>query len=152
MTIRTPIEIKNAAAAKVYFLGGNSTFTLYSLKSKRYITYRIKVCKKDARFYFVWVRTHSGYRYVGAIKEFNKYTYFVPTKKGFSPNNFFFIVFKWVWGHVYNNSFPPGLLIYHNGTCCRCGRMLTDPKSIKHGIGPECAKYFNLGRNIGGVK
>lgn len=28
------------------------------------------------------------------------------------------------------------------GTCCRCGRTLTDEASIAAGIGPVCASYF----------
>ncbi len=28
------------------------------------------------------------------------------------------------------------------GTCCRCGRTLTDEGSIEAGIGPVCATYF----------
>lgn len=35
---------------------------------------------------------------------------------------------------------PAGYSIRHNGKCCRCGRMLTDPTSIERGIGPECVK------------
>jgi hypothetical protein len=30
------------------------------------------------------------------------------------------------------------------GHCRRCGRELTDPKSIKKGIGPECEKNEQL--------
>jgi len=27
-----------------------------------------------------------------------------------------------------------------HGSCCRCGRDLSDPKSVAAGIGPECAR------------
>lgn len=30
----------------------------------------------------------------------------------------------------------------HFSHCCCCGRLLTDPKSIAAGIGPDCAKKF----------
>ena len=30
--------------------------------------------------------------------------------------------------------------IYHEGVCSVCGRKLTNPKSIKYGIGPECRR------------
>ena len=33
--------------------------------------------------------------------------------------------------------------LQHIGKCCKCGRKLTDPKSIELGIGPECAKAIN---------
>lgn len=28
------------------------------------------------------------------------------------------------------------------GFCCHCGRMLTNPESVKLGIGPICRQYF----------
>jgi hypothetical protein len=28
------------------------------------------------------------------------------------------------------------------GSCCICGKSLTDPQSRAHGIGPECLRYF----------
>jgi len=34
----------------------------------------------------------------------------------------------------------PNIQIYHEGRCARCGRALTDPASIKRGLGPECYK------------
>lgn len=30
------------------------------------------------------------------------------------------------------------------GTCCMCGRTLTDPSSVKAGIGPDCASNWGL--------
>jgi len=30
------------------------------------------------------------------------------------------------------------------GTCCICGKLLTDPASVAAGIGPVCASNFNL--------
>jgi hypothetical protein len=37
--------------------------------------------------------------------------------------------------------------IWHEGTCCRCGKRLTVPASIELGMGADCAKekgYFEL--------
>ena len=30
--------------------------------------------------------------------------------------------------------------LYHEGICCRCGRLLTSEKSIEEGAGPKCLK------------
>lgn len=35
---------------------------------------------------------------------------------------------------------PDRVRIHHEGKCARCGRALTDPLSVKRGIGPECIK------------
>ena len=37
-----------------------------------------------------------------------------------------------------NNKLNPEMEIMHVGKCCACGRQLTDPESIKLGIGPHC--------------
>ncbi len=35
---------------------------------------------------------------------------------------------------------PSNLVFYHLGRCARCGRKLTDPKSINRGLGPKCSE------------
>ena len=35
---------------------------------------------------------------------------------------------------------PAGYDTKHSGSCGRCGRELTDPESIKRGLGPTCAE------------
>ncbi len=37
-----------------------------------------------------------------------------------------------------------GFDVHHEGRCCRCGRPLTTPESIKRGIGPECAEIMGI--------
>lgn len=36
------------------------------------------------------------------------------------------------------SSFNTPMKLYHEGVCCRCGRKLIAPDSIKTGIGPKC--------------
>lgn len=31
--------------------------------------------------------------------------------------------------------------LFHEGRCCRCGMVLTDPLSISHGLGGDCYSY-----------
>lgn len=50
-------------------------------------------------------------------------------------------VFEWVLSHlVYQKPMSDNIEIWHNGHCCRCGRLLTVPESIADGIGPECKR------------
>ena len=43
---------------------------------------------------------------------------------------------RFLFNHI--DDVPDNLRVYHEGKCCRCGRTLTTPESIKKGIGPEC--------------
>jgi hypothetical protein len=53
--------------------------------------------------------------------------------------------FQWIL-QVLNAGAPPEWLeIWHEGRCCVCGRLLTDPDSIVRGIGPVCLNGM-LGR------
>lgn len=38
---------------------------------------------------------------------------------------------------------PVGLEAYHDGTCCRCRRILTVPSSVSTGVGPECSSKLD---------
>lgn len=40
-------------------------------------------------------------------------------------------------------SLPPGYTLEHAGRCGKCGRLLTEPESLKTGIGPACRKTNN---------
>jgi len=52
--------------------------------------------------------------------------------------------FQWFWNNLVSGSLPTGFQVLHMGRCGKCGRDLTDPKSIHMGIGPECRKTMGL--------
>ena len=50
------------------------------------------------------------------------------------------LAFAWLWRYLLSlTPLPPGVTIYHEGRCGRCGWPLTVPSSVKAGYGPECA-------------
>ena len=51
---------------------------------------------------------------------------------------------SYVWRHVVAGRVPPHVTVLHGGRCGACGRGLTDPTSIRGGIGPECRKRAAL--------
>ena len=58
-----------------------------------------------------------------------------------------YITFDWVFRHLIADSNNLNQInIYHSGHCCKCGRLLTTPESVLNGIGPECAKIYNIAR------
>jgi len=140
MTVNVPnVHLQTAEDAKRYVLGGKSTFTLVSNKTNDHLTYKVKVANNNANRHFVWALTKNGYCYVGTIFDRKK---FGRSKKSVPRGYLIYRAFLWAWRHIYNNSMPWSLAVYHYSTCCRCGHTLTDPKSIKRGIGPECIKMI----------
>lgn len=61
-------------------------------------------------------------------------------------------MFSWVWSKAHTGAeFGPSIEIWHEGTCCRCGKRLTVPASIELGMGADCAKekgYFELWQKL----
>lgn len=48
-------------------------------------------------------------------------------------------VFNWAMRVLYGAStIKPGYSILHAGKCARCSRQLTDPESLRTGLGPVC--------------
>ena len=61
------------------------------------------------------------------------------------------LAFRWLWAHLTERIsvgpwlstgkagfLPISVRFWHEGRCGRCGRTLTDPESIKRGLGPVC--------------
>ena len=50
---------------------------------------------------------------------------------------------RWVMGRVINNlQIPDCMEIRHSGRCGKCGKTLTEPKSLDCGLGPCCRKML----------
>jgi len=137
MTTKIPTQLRTAAEAKSYMLGGRAIITLTSQATNKFLTYKITVKPEKPDMHFVWVHTSLGYKFVCTLKPDKK---IVPG--GMSTECLDYKAFVWAWRHIANNSMPKKLAVYHNNTCCRCGRDLTTPKSMAAGVGPECIKHM----------
>lgn len=52
-----------------------------------------------------------------------------------------FIALAWYLRYLWSLKIAPhSAQLIHSGKCGRCGRELTDPRSIETGLGPECRK------------
>ena len=127
-----------------FVLGGNSLVTIQSGKTGKHFTYKVKRHKDDKDLYFIRLLVNSDntkdYRYIGCYYADRKILHLAKP-----------------WNDVTIESCPPSvralkflftrmsdppeqLIVYHNGRCACCGRILTTPESIKRGFGPECYK------------
>jgi hypothetical protein len=130
-----------------FILGGNALFTLKSTKTGMRYTYKVLIDSRNEEQLKVFVLNGSdntsNYRQIGYIvKDGN-----MPMFKDYSVHTRD-MACKTAFDHVLLNLcielYMPSLEIWHEGRCCRCGRVLTVPESIENGIGPECA--FKDGR------
>lgn len=122
-----------------FILGGNALFTIKSKKTGTRFTFKVLIDQKNEGCFRVQLLTGTdntrNYTMIGKIdvSKLGVIPLSIHTKS--SPA---FVAIN----HVVTNlqvSFPmPSLEIWHEGRCCRCGRVLTVPESIMNGIGPEC--------------
>lgn len=130
-------------AERAYILGGVAVLTIVSRVTGKRFTYKV-VKNWDERFadppvWFVSLLTGPDntrdYTYMGTI--FGSSGAFRNTPKSkidsTAPG---FVAFAWLWRHV--DRLPESVTVYHQGTCSRCSRPLTDPESIWVGLGPIC--------------
>lgn len=141
----TPIEPHKIADGwlKRFILGGNSTFTVRSLRSQVRFTFRVRKPKEDSP-HFVSVMTgrdnESDYTFLGTI--FNESHYQHGRRSSIDPVDVSAIAARWVCAKVLAGQQLNNVEIWHEGKCARCGRKLTVPESIESGFGPECIKHI----------
>jgi hypothetical protein len=146
MTKPIPAQLTSAQAIGKFCLAGKAHITLVSLKTQARYTYKI-TGKDDGKVFFVSVLygsdNESDYSYLGCIfpGEEGKPARFRWTKKSkLQPDDVRVKAFDFMWQRVeHGEQLPEQLQVWHEGKCCRCARLLTVPKSIASGIGPECA-------------
>jgi len=135
--------------SKEFVLAGKAIFTVNNDKGQHY-TY--KVDRKENRngqgyIYFVsFLRgsdNENDYSYLGLLKDQTGEIVLTRASKVIS-DNVIYRVARWSTKIVWESkSIPEGYGINHCGCCGRCGRTLTNPKSIESGIGPECIKKMS---------
>ena len=136
-----PNLITDADTALDFIFGGAARFTLVSKQTGTRYTYQFKKSKGDNPVYFAGLLTDGDntgdYTYIG----FGKYgqSGLIAGKKG-NPSHPAFVALNWTLHQLGAGNMPESLEFWHEGRCCKCARVLTDPASIASGIGPECAK------------
>ncbi len=127
---------------------GNARFTIRSKSTGVRFTYRIKHAEAEGPYkakYFVSLLSgpdnENSYTYMGMVTE-DRSAYLHDRKNRIKESAPSVAAFKWFFQHLTagrESNILNQADIFHEGRCCRCGRVLTVPESIESGIGPECA-------------
>ena len=123
--------------ALTYIFGGKSCATFINEATQNKYTYKVTKHKTD-EVYFVSVLTgHENYEFIGYYKNDNFYHSLKSIFKSDAPS---VKVFSYVLEHLKKETLLDIIKIYHDGTCGKCGKHLTQIVSVESGFGPECIK------------
>lgn len=140
-----PHKLDNKKALD-FITAGNAIFTLKSMKTGNHFTYKVSKSKKRDDILFVGLLNGqdnlNDYAPMCYIKiEANKMpTVLRSTRTWISSEAPSYKAFEYVFKKLVLDIEIDNVEIWHQGRCCRCGKLLTVPESIENGIGPECMK------------
>jgi hypothetical protein len=129
----------NIEQAKVFIRNAhNAVATLSNAATARHFTFRFSVSDEGNLVFVHLLTSPETYSYLGCIGDKG----FFLTKKSCAGADAMSVkALKWLVSHIDSGTeLPAGVEFRHSGSCCRCGRELTNPASLDSGIGPECAK------------
>ena len=144
-----PLMIEDPAAAREFVFGGSAVFTLVSKKTGTRFTYRVSKAKdKDDMFF---ASTLSGpdnlsdYSYIGFIRTSGNFPGLLTSGAKGKMGTPSYSALAWFLNQLAKADLPDTVEMWHEGRCMKCARRLTDPASIKRGLGPECAGKHSEG-------
>lgn len=126
-----------------FIMGGRATFTVLNRETGNRLTFKVKRKETDkGTLYFVGVLSGpdntSDYTYLGTIFPDGSFRQTKGSQVG--PGAVSYKGFKFIWERLRTGwELPEQVEFWHEGRCCKCGRVLTVPESIERGMGPECA-------------
>lgn len=135
---------------KAFILAGKALFSVENSVTKNHLTFKVekKEYSKEEKehaedtgyrlpeIYFVKYCTQCEvFSYLGLIRDGE----FSATKNSPSVESTSFKGFEYIFNHyIKSNDHDSRLEFYHEGRCAYCGRIMTDPDSVKRGFGPTC--------------
>jgi hypothetical protein len=120
-----------------YILGGRAICTFLNTQTGNRFTFKIKKHKTDDVLFVSVLTSPDHYQFIGSI---NSNTFRHSKKSRISSSSQSVRVFDFVFNHLKSGNLSELIEIWHHGSCGKCGRILTVPKSIETGFGPECSK------------
>jgi len=137
-----PAQLTRTRDVLNYICGGHAVFTLVSRVTGVRYTYKCAHASNNASLSFVSLLSGpDNYRYIGCL--FGRDTpkpVFRWTKKSKASKDAKSVqaIYYLVEVLTHSEELPEAIEFWHKGACARCGRDLTDPQSIKVGMGPIC--------------
>lgn len=128
-------KIQHREAMK-FILGGKSTFTLKNPRTLNRLTYNVNKHKNDDIYFAKVLTGPSTWSFIGTIRPDGNFQH--SKKSLISKDSQSVKVLDFVTNRIKMDRLPEFIEIWHEGKCCKCGRPLTDPESIKIGMGPNC--------------
>lgn len=128
-----------------YIFGGKAIVTLTNKISNKSHTYYVTRPRDASTFtddtYFVYAISIRGdvqkQFYLGM---FEKGKFRLTSNSRFKSSTEVVRGIEFLSSMLYDKNKFSLMDVYHEGCCSKCGRQLTDPKSISIGIGPKCRK------------
>jgi hypothetical protein len=129
---------------KQFVFAGRAVFTIESARTGKQFTYKVSKSEVPNTYVVRWFDCEKdAYGFVGVYYTDRDFFKLVPPwlneQRDWRPAQIRAI--EYFFAHIHN--IPEGLLVYHEGRCARCGRPLTDEKSLELGFGPECYRMEN---------
>jgi len=128
----------NVKETITYIYGKRATFTISNLNRSKHFTYK-RWNKHNTRF-IGYLRSKKKYKYIGIL---NDDLYLIMTQKSPSITTPEVTVLNNALARLRAGELPPDGHIEHCDRCCMCGRKLTDPESLRTGVGPVCVERGN---------
>jgi len=124
-----------------YMLAGRAKVTFESVAKGNHFTYMIEKHKEKELWFVSYLSgqdNENDYFYLGTIFPEGQFT--LTKNSRVTQEATVFKAFQYVWNRI--DKLDDSFRVYHEGSCGRCGRTLTDPESIRRGIGPECYRHL----------
>jgi hypothetical protein len=142
--------VNQAPVGKDFILAGRAILTMVGRASR--FTFKVRRAdptesRPNPTLYFVSVMTgtdnETSYTYLGIL---DRHTGEVRPSRGskLPTTHPAFQAASWAFPKVFQTGTLPGGQVMHAGRCGRCGRLLTDPDSIRAAFGPECRDKLGI--------
>lgn len=133
---------RDPEAIRRFILGGRAEFTVVNRATGGGFTYLVAAAPNLTRpelpisGWFVHQRdSGQNLRYMGML---NRRKFFTTQASDRRRDGSAIHAIDWFWTWLLSDYLHPDVDVIHKGKCGVCGRALTNPESIRRGIGPEC--------------